>query len=136
MVTFLSSISDMEIANSEDTPIGIKGCVPARGQLGEEEVEDDDGEEAFDEAFGAGPADAAGAGAAGETFVAGDQANGGAEEDAEDEPTGRVAHPLARASTSRLRVPLWMKYAAMNGIVPHVSPKPGYEWTILGFSLG
>ena len=72
----------MEIANLEDTPIGIKGCVPARGQLGEEEVEDDDCEEALDEAFGAGASDAAGAGAAGETFVAGDQADGGAEEDA------------------------------------------------------
>src|SRR5439155_5040824 len=49
---------------------------------GEEEVEDDDGQEAGDEAFGAGAADAGGAAGAGEALVATDQPDGAAEEEA------------------------------------------------------
>src|SRR5206468_12061857 len=56
--------------------------IPLLEQLGEEEVEDDDGEEAGDEAFGAGAADAAGAAGAGEALVATDQPDGAAEEEA------------------------------------------------------
>src|SRR5437763_14557543 len=59
--------------------------IPLLRHLREEEVQDDDGDEAGDEAFGARPADTAGAGAAGKAFVAADHPDGGAEEDALDD---------------------------------------------------
>src|SRR5205807_1782526 len=56
--------------------------IPLLQQLREEEVQDDDSQEAGDEAFGARPADAAGAAGAREALVATDQADRAAEEEA------------------------------------------------------
>src|SRR5947209_4735690 len=53
--------------------------VPLLEEFGEEEVLHDDCDEAGDEGFSAGSTDAAGAGAAGETFVAADQTDASAE---------------------------------------------------------
>lgn len=60
----------------------VDGDVPVFGDLSEEEVEDDDSHEAGDEGLGAGFTDAGGACAGGEAFVASDETDGGAEEDA------------------------------------------------------
>ena len=67
-------------------PVPEQRHVPFVRELGEEEVEDDDGDERLDEAFGARPPDAAGARAAGESFVATDQTDRPAEEKALGDP--------------------------------------------------
>src|ERR1043165_841292 len=79
----------MEKADMGETPMlredafhAEDGHVPVFGDLREKEVKDDDSDEALDKALGAGAADAAGAGAAGEAFVATDQADGTAKEEA------------------------------------------------------
>src|SRR3954465_11899475 len=90
---------------SEDTPHTVNRDVPLLDQLREEEVQHDDRDEALHEAFGARAADAAGAAAAGEAFVATNEPNRAAEEEAlepalEDLP--RV-HALRRVIPVRLR---------------------------------
>src|SRR5436190_1155909 len=69
----------------KNSPDPVYRDVPLLRDLGKEEVEHDDRDEAGDEAFGAGAADAACPRAAGEAFVASDQADRGAEEDGLDD---------------------------------------------------
>src|SRR3954462_5065452 len=71
-------------------------------QLGEEEVEDDDRDEAGDEALRARPAHAAGAAAGGETLVATDQPDRAAEEDALED----ALHDLPRIHALRRVIPV------------------------------
>src|SRR5258708_2843497 len=70
------------ILSAEQALHAVQGDVPVFRDLGEEEVEDDDGHEAGDKALCTRFPDAAGARAAVDSFVAGDVADRAAEEDA------------------------------------------------------
>lgn len=78
-------VTRYSILLAEDAPDAIQRHVPFGRNLREKEVQDNDGDETVDEALGARLADPAGAGAAGESFVAGNQGDGGAEEDGLDD---------------------------------------------------
>src|SRR5205823_4466625 len=71
--SFANRKSQIENNSAPQSLNPVDRQIPLLEQLGEEEVEDDDGQEAGDEAFGAGAADAGGAAGAGEALVATDQ---------------------------------------------------------------
>src|SRR6266513_2519088 len=78
-----------EASNSASAPkntfYAVNRDVPVLGDLREDKVEHDDGDEAGDERFGAGAAHPRCAAAAGEAFVAADECDGRAEKDALDQ---------------------------------------------------
>src|SRR5258706_14772251 len=99
-------LEDLKLEDSapENALHTVNGDIPILGTLGEEEVDHDDGDKAGDKTLRTRPADARCAAAAGEAFVAADQGDGSAEEDAfdqafEDLP---VFHALGRVSPVRI----------------------------------
>ncbi|GIK16589.1 MAG: hypothetical protein BroJett003_15530 [Planctomycetota bacterium] len=82
--------ADSDVPASDQRAESPDRFVEALHEGGDEEVGGEDGDEADDEGFGAGAADAFGAGSAGEALVAGDQSDGAAENDALDESGGDV----------------------------------------------
>src|SRR5437764_451102 len=71
--------------SSKNAAAPVQRRVPLLRQLGEEKIENDDGDKAFHKTFRTRPAHTARARSAGETFVAPDQANRAAKENALDD---------------------------------------------------